>query len=355
MKKCVWTVAMVLAVTAMTGCKDKATAGEQAAVIGADDVGEITEHQQLSFDAAPAVVIDPAKVVARIGTNEIRQVEVEKIISAQLMQYGGQVPEQFQAQMRAQMQPRIVEMLVAQHLLRDEATVRGITVEDADVEARVAQMAETLPEGMSLEEALAQRSMTKADLLKNVKEGMVFEKLIDTATADKVVEPTEADALAFYEEHKAEHFTGEEKVRASHILITPETKDEAGWAKAKEQVDALALQLQEGADFADLAKEHSSCPSKDKGGDLGEFGHGQMVPEFDQAAFSQELNVVSLPIKTDFGYHLVKVTEKQPAVAKPFADVKDEILETLAGQAKAKPAEAFIEALKIKANVEIIE
>lgn len=356
MKKCVWTVAMVLAVAAMTGCKDKVKAGEgRAAAIGADDAGGLSEHQQMTFDAPPASVIDPAKVVARIGTNEIRQAEVEKIVAAQLAQYGGQVPEQFQAQMRAQMQPRIVEMLVAQHVLRAEVAARGITVDDADVEQRLAQMAATLPEGVSLEEALAQRSMTKDELVRNVKEGLVFEKLIDAETADKVVAPTEAAALAFYEEHKAEQFTSEETARASHILITPETEDDAGWAKAKEKVDALSKQLQDGADFAELAKEHSSCPSKEKGGDLGEFGHGKMVPEFDEAAFSQELNVVGLPIKTQFGYHLVKVMEKNPAVEKPFAEVKDDILESLAGQAKAAPAEAFIDGLKAKADVEIME
>lgn len=88
-------------------------------------------------------------------------------------------------------------------------------------------------------------------------------------------------------------------VRASHILV--ESEDEA-WA--------LKSRLTEGEDFEKLAKEYSKCPSKDKGGDLGYFNRGQMVPEFEYAAFSTPVGEVSDPVKTRFGWHLIKVTRK---------------------------------------------
>jgi len=86
---------------------------------------------------------------------------------------------------------------------------------------------------------------------------------------------------------------------ARHILVDTE-----------ERCQALKDEIVEGADFADLAKEHSSCPSGSSGGDLGEFGPGMMVKEFDDVVFSAELNTVQGPVKTQFGYHLLEVTQR---------------------------------------------
>ena len=86
---------------------------------------------------------------------------------------------------------------------------------------------------------------------------------------------------------------------ARHILVSTE-----------EECQALKDQIEGGSDFANLAKEHSSCPSGKEGGDLGEFGPGQMVPEFDSVVFSAERGVVQGPVKTQFGYHLLEVTSR---------------------------------------------
>lgn len=89
-------------------------------------------------------------------------------------------------------------------------------------------------------------------------------------------------------------------VRACHILVS--TEDEANF---------ILRELKAGKDFGELAKKHSACPSKAQGGDLGFFGKGQMVKEFEDAAFTQKVGEVSKPVKTQFGYHLIKVTGKQ--------------------------------------------
>ena len=86
---------------------------------------------------------------------------------------------------------------------------------------------------------------------------------------------------------------------ARHILVDTE-----------EQCLTLKVQIEDGKDFGDIAKEHSNCPSKAQGGALGSFGRGQMVPEFDEVVFSAELNKVQGPVKTQFGYHLLEVTER---------------------------------------------
>ncbi len=87
--------------------------------------------------------------------------------------------------------------------------------------------------------------------------------------------------------------------RARHILVA-----------SQEECDKLKEQIEGGADFEEVAKEHSTCPSGKSGGDLGEFSPGQMVPEFDQVVFSEEVGKVHGPVKTDFGYHLIEITNR---------------------------------------------
>jgi len=89
------------------------------------------------------------------------------------------------------------------------------------------------------------------------------------------------------------------RASARHILVD-----------TQEECEDLKNQIAEGADFAELAKQHSKCPSGSRGGDLGEFGQGQMVPEFDQVVFSGELNAVHGPIQTQFGFHLLEITNR---------------------------------------------
>ena len=90
------------------------------------------------------------------------------------------------------------------------------------------------------------------------------------------------------------------EVRASHILVGTE-----------QEAKDLKSRIDNGEDFGKVAQQHSQCPSKNSGGDLGFFGKGMMVPEFEQAAFAAPVNTVSEPVKTNFGYHLIKVTEER--------------------------------------------
>ncbi len=356
MKKCVWMfAACAVVVSVVTGCKEEKKLPQPVTDEASDDTARISEPNEITMEQPVAPSADPEKVVARVGKKEIKQADVNKIVDGQVAQYGDRVPAAFQAQMRAEMQPRVLEMLIAQRVLRDEVARREIVLSDDLITERIEEIKKSLPSEMTLEKALAQRGMSMRELLDNIKEGMQFEKLIDAELEGKLVEPTEADAQAFYDEKKAENFTTEEKVQASHILITPETKDDAGWTAAQEKIEALAQDLKDGGDFAELALANSSCPSKERGGDLGAFPRGQMVPEFDAAAFSQEVGVVGDPVKTQFGFHLIKVTDKTVAGEVPFEEVKEDILKSLVNAEKAKAAEAIIDGLKAKADIVLVD
>ena len=118
--------------------------------------------------------------------------------------------------------------------------------------------------------------------------GLLFVPVVPVLNLDSSVVRAEAEDPTQYK-----------TVRASHILVD---KEEDAWA--------IKSRITEGEDFSKLAKEYSKCPSKDKGGDLGYFNRGQMVPEFEYAAFSTPVGEVSDPVKTRFGWHLIKVTRK---------------------------------------------
>jgi len=145
-------------------------------------------------------------------------------------------------------------------------------------------------------------------------------------------------------------------VRASHILIqVPKDADAATKAKAKAKAQDVLKQARAGKDFAQLAKDNSQDPgSAPSGGDLGFFGRGQMVPQFDAAAFTQKPGVVGDIVESDFGFHIIKVVEKLPASVVPFETAKPQIEQYLQNQAREQQTTAFVNGLKAKGKVEIL-
>lgn len=148
-------------------------------------------------------------------------------------------------------------------------------------------------------------------LLEEAKKGLLqryaLGKLFQTVTV------SEEEIKAYYDAHKDE-FKTDAKVSAKHILVDEE-----------ELAQKVRKEIEEGKSFEDAAGEYSSCPSKARGGDLGAFGRGQMVKEFEEAAFSLEKNTVSEPVKTQFGYHLIKVEDILEAGVAELEEVKEAI------------------------------
>ncbi len=149
----------------------------------------------------------------------------------------------------------------------------------------------------------------------------------------------EADVLDRYNKQKETRFTEPEQVKASHILIAKhgEGSEEEKFEEARKTIQELYEKVKNGEDFAQLAKEHSEDPgSAAKGGDLGYFERGVMVKEFEEAAFSSEIGSITEPVKTTYGYHIIKVEDKKAQTVKSF----DEVKETLANEVKYDLANA---------------
>ena len=171
----------------------------------------------------------------------------------------------------------------------------------------------------------------------------VEKDLITQLTINKVlaeVTVTDEDAKKYYDEHKKE-FEQPATVSAKHILVD----NEELCSDVKNKIENGELS------FEDAAKQYSTCPSKEQGGNLGVFGRGMMVPEFEEAAFSLELEKVSEPVKTQFGYHLIKVDAKNEAKTSEFADVKNQIIQKLIQENQEKKYLDLIKELEAKYDV----
>src|SRR5262249_1703291 len=148
--------------------------------------------------------------------------------------------------------------------------------------------------------------------------------------ARTVVPP--ADIQKFYND-SIQQYSTPEQIRASHILLKTEGKDDAA---VKKQAEDLIAQIKAGKDFATLAKQYSEDDaSKATGGDLDYFEHGRMVPEFETAAFAMQPGQISDPVKTQYGYHIIKLVDKKPAVTRTLDEVRPEITEQLKFQKAA--------------------
>lgn len=193
----------------------------------------------------------------------------------------------------------------------------------------------------------ARRNLLEADPVFKAELNRVKENLLVSFAAEKAfsaVSVSDKEAEEYYEANK-ERFMSEETVNASHILVDSEEK----------ALQILAEIKSGETSFEDAARANSTCPSGGRGGNLGDFGRGQMVPEFDEAAFSMaEGEISDKPVQTQFGYHLIKLNSKKPSEIMPFAELAPEIKEALLQQKRQKAYESKINQLKILYPVDLV-
>jgi len=199
---------------------------------------------------------------------------------------------------------------------------------------------ETFFENMGL--SPEQEGRVKQDLAQR----MQTERLIARIT-EAVPEPTDKQIEAYYEEHR-ERFTIPEMIRAAHIVKHPTPATDPQQVEA--EMRQILEQLQAGADFAQMAAEHSDCP--DNGGGLGFFARGQMVEAFDEVVFSLQPGEISDVFQTQYGFHIATVLERRPPVPCPLEEVRPVIVKELADAARQRALEQFVDAEKEKATIE---
>ena len=263
-----------------------------------------------------------------------------------------QMMQTFLQQAGSQLEQQAVAQFIDQTLAQDEVANRNIDVSAAEISNVIAKISGTLPEGTTLEQAMATRGMTMDQLRVDIVDNEKTRKLFETET-EGVAPVTDEQVATFYAENE-KYFKKEAEVQASHILIgCKEDASEEDHTEAAAKAEAVRKQLAEGGDFAALAKENSTCPSKEKGGDLGSFGSGRMVPEFEKAAFAQDVDAIGPVVKTPFGYHIIKVEDLIDARQGSFEEMKDYIKEKLHQQLVMFKVQQFIRQAAESAGMQV--
>lgn len=226
--------------------------------------------------------------------------------------------------------------LIDEKILELEVEKNKIEISQEEIQA---ELDKTIEEVGGLDQfgiLLMQYGMTEDDIEENIKVNLTYKRILEP-----LITITEDDMKAYFEENSS-YFATEEQVKASHILVDSEEK-------AKE----VKAKIDEGGDFAELAKEYSTDPSNsNNGGSLGFFGRGQMVQEFEDVAFSLEPGSISDPVKTEFGYHIIKVEEKQGAKEANYEESKDEIKDILVDEKLSETYNTWIQEKRTEYNVQ---
>ncbi|GIN58726.1 foldase protein PrsA [Lederbergia ruris] len=237
------------------------------------------------------------EIVANVGDVKITKDELHE----QLMDnYGDQTLD-------AMINDKIVDM---------EIKKEKVSVSDDEIKKEMDKYIEQSGGEEAFNSALQQQGLQKKDVKKDIVRFLSIQKILEPR-----IEITDDEIKEYFENNKAS-FDQEEQVEASHILV----KDEKTANEVKKKLD-------DGEDFAKLAKEYSKDEANaESGGELGFFGKGKMVKEFEDKAFSMKVDEISDPVKTEHGYHIIKVTDKKEAKEAKLADHKDEIKEQLFDQ-----------------------
>lgn len=244
--------------------------------------------------------------------------------------------EQLNKELNKQYGATVLNMMISNKVVDLEADKAKVKVTDKDVQAELDKMIKQYGGQETFNMLLAQNGMTEDLFKEQVEQNLKVTKILEPS-----IEITDDEIKTYFEDNKAS-FGTPEQVEASHILV----EDEKTAKEVKKKLD-------NGEDFAKLAKEYSTdTQTKDKGGELGYFTSGKMVEAFDKVAFSMKVDEISDPVKTDFGYHIIKVTGKKEAKEATLEDSKAKIKEALLAQKVQEKAGTWLNEATAKYKID---
>ncbi len=311
--------------------------------------GQATPGEPAEAAPKPVPAVLP-QVLAKIDGQPVGRAELETAVKDAEARAGRSVPPAE----RDAVYRGLLDRVILFKLLATEAKVRGISVTPQEITDRIAQIKQQFPSEAEFQKELTKRHTTMAQLEEEQRRDLINAKTIEAEVAPKLA-VTDQDLDAFYKGNP-EQFKEPETVRASHILVGV-AKDAAPAAKqaAKTEAEGLLKRVKAGEDFAALAKAHSKdSVSAAVGGDLNFFPKGQMVPPFDAAVFAMKPGEISNLVETDFGYHIIKLTDRRDGRVVPLAEVKDRLSDFLKQRKQQELVQQYLLSLKAKYRVEVL-
>lgn len=290
--------------------------------------------------------------LATVNGKTITSADIERALR---MRYGpslDQMPAEQRANAIKEVTPKMAEELISRNLLLGAAKTAKTKSNAEELKKTLEQIKGSLPPTVKFEDYIKKMGHNEKSFEAEVAEELLINFHVQEILS-AVKAPTDAELQKHYEENK-QSFNSKENITASHILLkTDPSSDEKVKSEKLKAIQKLRAQLitAKGTGFDKLAKEHSDCPSSARGGDLGSFGRGQMVPAFEKAAFTQKVGDVGEIVETKFGYHLIKVTKKTKSGQRKFEDVKEELTRQLDAPKRQKTMQDYITGLESKAKI----
>jgi peptidyl-prolyl cis-trans isomerase C len=345
----------IISALVISGCKSKKSGTTDSNTVKTGKTTNPITGERRPLDKIVSLA-DPNEVAATINGTDIKEGEIQKIIAPEIDRIkeapgASALPEETISTYVQQIRQDVLQQLIIENLLDQKVKDANIVVTSAEAEEVLKQLAENSVSMEDFKKTLETRKADYNQLLNDIKKDQSYRKLVDAQLEGKI-NITEEQAKKFYDENP-KAFDVPEQVRASHILVICDSNEPNDVKqKAKTKIEDLLRQVKEGADFAALAKANSDDKgSAVQGGDLDYFTKGQMVEPFETAAFKLETGKVSDVVETDYGYHIIKVTDHKKAETKSFDDTKKDIIELLTNRQKSDYVNTYVETLLKDAKI----
>ncbi len=321
---------------------DTPTPAPQPKIRVVDEQEEAKKKQdELEKRAREKVAVVNGSVINR------KELDEEVMRERQMMMRRGMPPTMVPPQLETQ----ALETIINREILFQESKKKKVAAEDAAITEEFQKVKKSFPSEELFTQALTEAGITHDTLKEKIREQLMVRKFIKTEFEDKIT-VSEKQVKDFYDGNP-KLFEKPERVKASHILVkvAPGAPD-ADKDAARKKIEDVQKRLKNKEDFATIAKEVSQCGTASRGGDLGYFERGQMVPPFEKTAFALSPGELSGIVETQFGYHVIKVFDKQKGGATPLEESKDDITNHLKQKQMDEDIQAYLENAKKAAKIE---
>ncbi len=289
------------------------------------------------------------RVVARVNDEIILYSEFSERFNPVMEEYGRFLEGADLQKGKNELKENVLDQIIDEKLLLQKARLEGITVSDEEIDQGIGEIRNRFPTEMEFKDEIARQGLTGGNFRENIKDQLKVIKLINEKIRDGVSPPTEEDARNYYMAHE-EQMVSPEQVQARHILVR--SSGENSLEEDKEKIREIYEKvIQSPENFGEFAREYSECGSAVRGGDLGSFSRGDMVTEFEEVAFNLDINEVSEPFKTRFGYHIVKVIGRRGSEKRSYEEVKDNLKNMLYQMEMEREYERFLRSLRDESRV----
>ena len=288
-------------------------------------------------------------LVARVNGTEIKRSDLENAIQGYAIEQLRKTADQLSDQELTELRELALEKLLARELIYQEALLYGIIAGEEEIDEEKHKIIANFPSEDEFYTTLEKAGIDAIAYHRMLRQDISVNLMSDKKIAD-LPEPTEDEISALFEKHP-EKMLRKGRVRACHILAKlTEEKQEQALLKIKE------LQEQVNVDnFAELAQQNSDCPSSTSGGDLGWFRKGDMVQQFEEVAFSLKVGAISDVVTTQFGYHLIKVIDREEDTPLSLEEARPQIIKVLKTEAGAIMLKNWVAELKEMAEIEFFD